>query len=338
MSCSSHGGRGIVSERYIPFRSAHGLSRVDCITKSWNEITVRYHEKHAGPGKAWEDMSSEKTTLVILLDQKGGYAEARHHLSEPTPRRRYDPGFAVWVPANHTIWGFSEHASVVRDIRLTFDPTQLELMLGDELDTSLVQTPLLMLYDRRISSIAHLLSEECNELDPSARLLGESLTTALFAALFRAWKRKEDQARKGSGLASWRLRRSIEYLDDKYAEDISLSVFARNCCLSQSQFARAFRTSTGVPPYRWALNARIRRAQELLANNDLSISVIAVQVGFADQSHFTKAFRRLSGVSPGSLAPRSKRLIAASTVQNLERTSLLKGSQCQKLYYNSYER
>ena len=54
----------------------------------------------------------------------------------------------------------------------------------------------------------------------------------------------------------------------------------------------------GLPPHQWMLQARVRKAQELLAKGDLPISAIAIDVGFSDQSHFTKAFRRQVGVTP----------------------------------------
>jgi AraC-like DNA-binding protein len=68
--------------------------------------------------------------------------------------------------------------------------------------------------------------------------------------------------------------------------------------LSQSQFSRAFHASAGVAPYQWTLQARVRKAQELLAKADQPISAVAIEVGFSDQSHFTKVFRRQVGVTP----------------------------------------
>jgi hypothetical protein len=44
----------------IPFRHVYGLLKVDCASKSWNDIEVRYFEKYPGPGKAYADMSSEQ--------------------------------------------------------------------------------------------------------------------------------------------------------------------------------------------------------------------------------------------------------------------------------------
>ena len=90
----------------------------------------------------------------------------------------------------------------------------------------------------------------------------------------------------------------MEYLEAHMAQDISLEEMAKLVGLSQSQFARSFKTSTGMPPYKWSLDARIKRAQELLLRSREPIAVIALQTGFADQSHFTKTFRRATGATP----------------------------------------
>ncbi len=97
-------------EKKIPFRDAHGLLKVDCISKIWNGIDVRYCEKYAGPGRAYADMSSDLNTVAVCLERKGGHCEAQFDLNTATERNRYDAAFAVWVPSNRTVWGFSERA------------------------------------------------------------------------------------------------------------------------------------------------------------------------------------------------------------------------------------
>jgi AraC-like DNA-binding protein len=282
---------------YIPFRAAKGMNRVNVLTREWNGVSVRYLEMDVGPGKSYGDISGELTSLAIGLDQRGGYAEPRFKVDQPTPRSRYDAGFAVWVPAKHTIWGFAEDVYLARELRLTFDVDHLVDLLGDEFDYTLARDPLIMLYDSRVTQCADLLARACIEPLDGDRLYGEGLTTAIFASLFSAWRRKSPPAH-GSGLASWQLRRATEYIEAHFTEEISLVELAKITKLSQSQFARAFRNSTNLPPYRYVLRARIRQAEQLLATTRAPISEIASQVGFADQSHFTKAFRRFLGATP----------------------------------------
>jgi AraC family transcriptional regulator len=100
------------------------------------------------------------------------------------------------------------------------------------------------------------------------------------------------------GLSPWQLRLALEYFEHHITQDLSLDDLAHRVGLSQSQFARLFKVSTGLPPYRWCLNARIKRAQALLLRGELTIVDIADETGFSDQSHFTNVFRRITGSSP----------------------------------------
>jgi AraC family transcriptional regulator len=83
-------------------------------------------------------------------------------------------------------------------------------------------------------------------------------------------------------------------------EDISVARLASECSLSPTHFARAFRQTTGLPLYRWRLERRIDKAQDLLRNSPEPLADIALSCGFADQSHFTKVFSRMVGIGPGS--------------------------------------
>ena len=68
--------------------------------------------------------------------------------------------------------------------------------------------------------------------------------------------------------------------------------------MSTRHFARAFRQSTGVPPHRWVLRCRVQRAKEMLRTQALPLADVALRCGFADQSHFTRAFAREVRQSP----------------------------------------
>jgi AraC-like DNA-binding protein len=178
---------------------------------------------------------------------------------------------------------------------MSFAPKLLESILGDELDSAKTDRPVLLLYDDKVARCADLLAEECQAPSSSGRLYGESLTTALTGVLFT---RGNAPAQPANGLSRWQLRRAMEYLEAHMTQDISLEEMAKLVGLSQSQFARSFKISTGLPPYKWFLDARIKRAQELLLHGKEPIALVAIQTGFADQSHFTKTFRRATGATP----------------------------------------
>src|SRR5712671_5970856 len=103
----------------------------------------------------------------------------------------------------------------------------------------------------------------------------------------------------GTGLAPWQLRRAWAFIDAHLCGDPSVSDLARECRLSASHFARAFRQSTGVAPHRWIMKRRMERAKELLLEGELDLVQVALTTGFFDQSHFTRTFGRSEGHSPG---------------------------------------
>ncbi|MGB7098143.1 MAG: AraC family transcriptional regulator, partial [Xanthobacteraceae bacterium] len=102
-----------------------------------------------------------------------------------------------------------------------------------------------------------------------------------------------------AGLAPWQLRRVNEFIEAHLGADPSITDLARECRLSESHFARAFRQATGVPPHRWLMKRRIERAKELLLEGNLALAEVALVCGFVDQSHLNRNFVQAEGYGPG---------------------------------------
>jgi AraC family transcriptional regulator len=102
------------------------------------------------------------------------------------------------------------------------------------------------------------------------------------------------------GLAPWQVRRAREILCANLDGRVPLKEVARECRLSVSHFSRAFRCSMGVAPHSWLLARRVEVAKEKLRDGRLSLFDVALVCGFADQSHLTRVFTRIVGVSPGA--------------------------------------
>ena len=100
-------------------------------------------------------------------------------------------------------------------------------------------------------------------------------------------------------LAVWQERRATEYLVAHINTHLSISDLAAECGLSRSYFIRAFRLTFGTTPYKWLMEYRISRAKEMLKAGAL-IADVASACGFSDQSHFTRTFSSLTGVTPGT--------------------------------------
>jgi AraC-like DNA-binding protein len=94
------------------------------------------------------------------------------------------------------------------------------------------------------------------------------------------------------------LRRAKEILVANSSGQILLADVARECGLSRQYFTKAFKATTGLAPHRWLQQHRIDRAKQFLSGASLPIADIAIQCGFADQSHLTRVFGRIVGTSP----------------------------------------
>jgi AraC-like DNA-binding protein len=100
------------------------------------------------------------------------------------------------------------------------------------------------------------------------------------------------------GLPRYRLRRVLAYVDSRLGGPISLDDLARVAGVSRFHFHRQFRRSVGVTPHAYVLQMRIERAKGLLTGSDLTVGEVSEAVGFADQSHFSNIFRKLTAMTP----------------------------------------
>jgi AraC family transcriptional regulator len=100
------------------------------------------------------------------------------------------------------------------------------------------------------------------------------------------------------GLSRWQETRAKDYLIAAAPGDASIAEIAATCNLSRGYFIKAFKKTTGRTPHRWLLEHRVDRAKESLLHSH-PIADIAVKCGFADQSHFTRVFKNITGIPPG---------------------------------------
>jgi len=112
-------------------------------------------------------------------------------------------------------------------------------------------------------------------------------------------------APKRAGNERQAVRRAREYLEANFSEDVPLSELAAVASLSPFYLARAFEREVGMPPHAYLEGVRIRRAREFLDRGSDLIST-ALAVGYSDQSHFTRRFKRFLGITPGEYSRASK--------------------------------
>jgi AraC-like DNA-binding protein len=132
-------------------------------------------------------------------------------------------------------------------------------------------------------------------------LFDSHLTMALHAHIAQTYGGMRALPLHGpGGLAPWQEARAKALIATDLADQTPLTQVARECGLSPAYFARAFKISVGATPHGWLQACRVARAKDLLLTSRLSLAEVASACGFADQSHFTRIFRRLAHGTPGT--------------------------------------
>ena len=139
-------------------------------------------------------------------------------------------------------------------------------------------------------AVVSKLMQECAQCQSDSALLIESLCFELMGAV--AAPTSEQCA------PTW-LKRACDMLQDDYAQAMAIKDLSRTVGVHPIHLTRTFRAFYRCTPGEFLRARRLQRAAELLTSTRLSLIEVALESGFADQSHLTKHFRRTYGVPPG---------------------------------------
>ncbi len=161
----------------------------------------------------------------------------------------------------------------------------------------------------RIDPVMHGLAQALlPSLDNPERanpLFLEQINLAMLAHLSQTYGGLHFPVDKKGTLAPWQERLATEFLAAHFNKPFSIGDLASRCELSRSYFNKAFKESFGRTPSKWLSEYRVARVKQLLLQ-DLSIAEVAINCGFADQSHMTRVFTSLTGDTPARFRRKSK--------------------------------
>jgi AraC family transcriptional regulator len=271
----------------------------------WNDVVV---EQHQFPSIELADVMTKQHVIVVTLGhpitgefKKDGrfqrFFKARGAISFCPSRRPY----SVRLKVERGVFGNA--------LFLTLDPAFVRRVAeGLELEADRIE----LIEQRRSTDptlhyIAMALRAGVQSGDALDRMYGEALSTALAVHLLREygaavlWPK-----RQYGGLPREKLVRAMEYIQDQLNTDLTVSVIAQAIGMSPYYFIKLFKESTGQTPHQYVIESRVRKAKELLTTGKFTISEAAHHVGFVDQSHLTRHFKRLFGLPPKRLLDSQK--------------------------------
>jgi AraC family transcriptional regulator len=266
----------------------------------WNDILL---EQYRLSSSELADLTYQRHLVVINI----GHSTTWEFKKEGRFRRFFKPKGAISFFPSHQ--PFSGRLKVERGVlanvlMLALEPVFVNrTALGVDLDSDRIE-----LVEQRRSTdptLHHIAMAMRTGVQTNAaldRMYGEALSTALAVYLLREYcAAVVAPKRQYSGLPREKLMRAIEYIQDQLDTDLTVSGIAQAVYMSPYHFTRLFKKSTGQSPYQYVVDARVRKAKELLTTGKFTIGEAAYHVGFVDQSHLTRHFKRLFGLTPKKL-------------------------------------
>src|SRR6266481_10135887 len=296
------------NEELLP---GNALSRVvlSSVGTRWNDIRV---EQHHLPSSELADVTYKRHVVVINI----GHSITWEYKKEGRFQRFFKARGAISFFPSHQ--PFSGRLKVERGVfadvlYLALDHVFVSRVAeGLELDSDRIE-----LFEQRrgtdptLHHIALALRAGVQTGAALDRIYGEGLSTALAAHLLREYGAAVlEPKRQYGGLPRAKLVRAVEYIQDQLDTDLTVSGIAQAIGMSPYYFSRLFKESTGQPPHQYVIEARVRKAKELLTTGKFTISEAAYHVGFVDQSHLTRHFKRVFGLPPKRLlSPRRPEIV-----------------------------
>lgn len=260
----------------------------------WNQIHLQCHHQ-----PAWEtpETTHIQHALAVMYDASEPI-QAERMLGDERQEERLVTGSCAIIPAYARHQGY--WAQDAKFMVLGFSPSDLNQMAYETVDSDRVELmPQFAKLDPVLSSVALAFKAELESGGAGGQLYAESATTFLMAHLLRHYC-TDAQALPNypGGLAKDKLREAIAYIQAHLGEAISLNEIAAHLNMSQYYFCHQFKQSMGISPYQYVLQQRIEKAKRLLKTQELNVTDVALECGFANQSHFTRHFRKLTGTTP----------------------------------------
>jgi AraC family transcriptional regulator len=277
-------------------REKHGVAITH--QQSWSDFGIEEIASEVRwltePG--WLTLEVEVPTLCMMAAEIGGRCEFRARPDQPVEGEYFGSGALTFAMPGSQV---AIHAAEMRHARLccfALHATEADYLPPKDVAALGLFQSRYMFQNERVGTCATLLDGGRIRGDSTAFIL--SLSKALFAAVLEmaGGANLQSKAVALTG-ASWEA--ISRYIRDHLGETITAESLAEIADIPPERFGAAFRDVTGMSVRQWQMDHRVRSAQRLLADNpNESLAEVATLCGFADQSHFTRAFLKVVGLTP----------------------------------------
>lgn len=261
----------------------------------WAGVSCLVHDVRWNATGGWTRFEFGHPTLCILLEEVGGRAELRPNPEVPPDGEYFGAGHLTLLAATEPICLYSASTREAEFACFNLRPTEADCLTIEQSELICSAPSRLMFQDNKLHECARMLGAFEND-DPNDAY-GRGLRQALLAALVGAVRDRTMSSvyrLTGEPLARV-LNHIVEHLDQR----ISNEVLAQLADIPPNDFGNLFRAATGLSPQRWQMDARVRSAQRLMVDDPaVPLASIAKRAGFADQSHFSRAFLEILGSTP----------------------------------------
>lgn len=273
------------------------------VSTQWDELLIAYD--YFLPGKTPE-ICSKQHSIAIFVDMPKP-AQVKRFIDGCCIDECVAQGDLIVVPADAWSWAETKSGTVAGALLVSLDPKAFARTIEETRGDDIELIPHFATYDPLLHQIGLALKRALENAGSTSRLYAESMTNALAVHLLQSYcTQKLTLPTYTGGLSKLQLQRVIDYIYAHLNCNLSLKELAAIVQISSHYFSQLFKQSTGISPHQYVIQQRIKRAKELLRTRELTIAEVAKVVGFVDQSHFHRHFKRLVGITPKSFSQQTR--------------------------------
>jgi AraC family transcriptional regulator len=199
------------------------------------------------------------------------------------------PALFWWNQTDESI-AFNIKPSALQELAIETDclnPSQVELR------------PIVYNRDPELEFFARAFHKEMQNAGLGGQLYSESLANLFLIHLLRHYCAFEPKQKSyQGGVPKYKLQQAIDYIQANLDQKLSLEAIAQQLNMSVYYFCELFKQSMGIALHKYVLQQRVERAKQLLKDEERAIVDIALDCGFANQTHLNKHFRKFTGTTP----------------------------------------